>query len=232
MFSRLLSLFGFAALFATTAACSTTQVRPESATRPAVECRGATVRGARDAARFFACESIVGDLTIRGTELTSLSDFARVRSISGSLVIADNRKLGGVEALARLDSVVAVEITNNPELQSLHGLERLAQLERLVLRRTGLFGTGGLEGLRGVGDLVIEKNPRLLSLAGLKHLGRARSLAIRNNPRLAASFGLLPELAGVEGEVSVEGNLGFSRADEARLASQAGEGGVKLASER
>ncbi len=232
MFSRLFSLFGYASLFATTAACSTTRMRPESAARPAIECDGATVQGSREAARFYACESIAGDLTIRGTELTDLSDFARVRSISGRLVIDDNPKLGGVDGLARLESVRSVEITNNPELQSLRGLERVERLERLVLRKNGLFRTQGLEGLHAVGDLVIERNPRLLSLGGLSHVSRARSLTIRNNPRLAAWFGLLPELASVDDAVAVEGNLGFSRSDVEHLASQAGKGALTLASER
>ena len=71
---------------------------------------------------------IQGDLTIRGTELVDLKDFAWITGISGNLVIEGNRQLKSVDGLGSLEGVQGdVIIRKNPSL-------RRGELRRLVAR--------------------------------------------------------------------------------------------------
>jgi hypothetical protein len=160
---------------------------------------------------------IRGDLAVVGSKLTSLTALHTLRVVSGTLTVADNPNLAGLEGLDRLASVGALEIRNNPELTSLSGLEGLTRLERLTLDRTGLYSTSGLDNLREIDVLEVTNNARLIDLGGLSGVVNARSVRIQQNPRLCGKLGLLSDLERVEGELRVEDNLGLSFEDVARL---------------
>ena len=197
-------------------ACSVTETRPRLLSGD-VQCAGGTIRSSTDATRFTGCQVIRGDLAIVGSNLEGLAALHTLRVVSGTLTIADNPNLSGLEGLDRLASVGALEIRNNPELTSLSGLEGLTRLERLTLDRTALYSTSGLDNLREVDELEVTNNARLIDLGGLSGVVNARSVRIQQNPRLCGKLGLLADLERVEGELRVEDNLGLSFEDIARL---------------
>jgi len=217
------SFFGCAALLSTTFACSATPIHPASVAdgaprhREAIECEGGSVRTASDADKFYACEVIQGDLAIEGTTLRELTAFANVHRVRGTLTIADNAALESLAKLGRLRSAANVVIEQNPLLVDAHGLEGLVSVERLELTDNGFYRTTGLEQLKSVGALVVTHNENLVSLAGLNGLEHAGSVELSENPRLCASLGLLPNLAGVPGELIVRDNAGVSVLDSAEL---------------
>jgi hypothetical protein len=177
-------------------ACSGAAQRPATATVDvARSCPAAVVNGDAELAKVEGCTSIDGDLHI--SAVSSLEALAELREVHGTLTISDS-----------------------PELGNLEGLEQLSRVDTLVLQRSGVFTTVGLDGLREIGRLAIAENPRLISAAGLNHVRAVREVVITDNPRLTAYFGLLPALEHNPIRVSVQGNRGISTTDSAALSQQ------------
>jgi hypothetical protein len=179
---------------ALTVACSGAAQRPAAvaAAEPARVCQGQAVYGDAALERVSGCAEIKGDLQISG--VTSLEPLAGLEQVRGKLTIADS-----------------------PKLTDMAGLEKLSHVDTLVLTRTGLFTTEGLEGMHTVGRLAIAENPRLISIAGLNNVREVGQVAIVDNPRLSAYYGLLPALEQNPSHVVVEGNRGLSKAETAAL---------------
>ena len=217
-----------------------------SAATPTV-CTGGTVHNAADAAKYAACDAVVGDLSIQGSDLTNLDVLARLRSVSGTLAVSDNprlddlsgleqlssvgrleiannRALDGIEALQHLESAEAVTIRDNSDLRTLQGLEGLATLQSLSIEHNGIYSTIGLDHLRTVGSLVVKHNSKLISLVGLKTLQRAKSIEIRNNPLLAAYYGLLPQLQQVDDQLLLLSNGGLAKHEVREVLDRVGHG--------
>jgi hypothetical protein len=115
MFSSTRCLAVVTALLALAAnACSARDARPVLAANVPVECAGGTIRNADDAARYAACETIVGDLRITSSSLTDLGAFSNVRGVTGKVVINDNANLISLAGLKGLERAHSVEIANNP----------------------------------------------------------------------------------------------------------------------
>jgi hypothetical protein len=95
-------------------ACSARDARPVLAVSAPVECLGGTVKSDDDAARYAGCETVVGDLRISSSDLTELSAFSQVRSVTGSVVISNNTKLISLAGLKGLERAHSVQIENNP----------------------------------------------------------------------------------------------------------------------
>ena len=117
-------------------ACSAPQTRAVASADAAVECTGGTVQSDADAARYAGCEAVVGDLRITQSNLTDVSAFKSLRSVSGSLVVAENKRLISLAGLKHVQRAGSVEIRNNPVLAGYPGLlPQLEQVEQsLVLR--------------------------------------------------------------------------------------------------
>jgi hypothetical protein len=117
-------------------ACSAPQTRAVATADATVECAGGTVQSEADAARYAGCEAVVGDLRIAQSNLTDVSAFKSLRSVSGRLVVADNKRLISLAGLKRVERAGSVEIRNNPVLAGFPGLlPELQQVdEQLVLR--------------------------------------------------------------------------------------------------
>jgi hypothetical protein len=175
-----------------------------------VVCAGGTVHDAADAAQYSACDAVKGDLRISAPELEDLSAFRRLRVVSGTLEISGNPELDDLSGLERLSQVGELSLRDNAGLETLRGLEGLRRADKVVIEGNGLYQATGISHLRAVGDLVIRNNPRLNSLVGFRALKHARSVEIRNNPRLCA-LGMLPALERVEKEVTLQANRGLSR---------------------
>jgi len=110
-------------------ACSAHDARPAAAATAAVACQGGVVQSDADAARFEGCASVVGDLRISASDLTDVSAFSELRSISGKLLIANNPKLVSLAGLKSVERARSVEIRNNPVLAGYFGL--LPQLSKV-----------------------------------------------------------------------------------------------------
>ncbi len=153
MFSSNRNLAYLAAVVAVAAtACSAPEARPaavamSSAVAP-MACEGGSVQSAADAARFAGCEAVIGDLSITQSDLTDLSDFRDLRSVTGSVVIADNAKLISLAGLKGLESAHRVEIRNNPMLAAYYGvLPQLTQLDAPMV----------LQGNRGISKREVRQ---------------------------------------------------------------------------
>jgi hypothetical protein len=173
--------------------------------------RGGTQQSDADAAAYAGCRSVTGHLRIRQSSLTSFDAFSQLRHVAGTLEISDNPGLEDLSGLSNLQSVGALEVRGNPQLEDLRGLESLRQAKSVRVEANDIYDTVGLAGLREVGALIVKDNPRLISLRGFKGLERAQSVEIRNKPRLAAYYGLLPQLEQVEERFELRHNAGLSK---------------------
>ena len=189
MFSKTQWFLGLTVLMASGATgCSMTESRPAVSGVTPVECAGATLHSAEEAARYASCEAVQGDLRVLNSELRDLTALERIRSVSGTLEIAGNPHLDDLTGLDRLSSVGKLQIENNAdlddlaglsnlthassivirhnhELTSLRGLEGLTRADQVVLAGNGLFGVAGLSNLREVGELAVVGNPKLTTCA-------------------------------------------------------------------
>lgn len=230
MSSRIHPLFTVTALAFVSAACSATPSRtavPAGAAGPArslVACPGGVVRTPEQAAGFYGCESITGDLRIEGSELVELGTFATLTEVTGTVSVVDNAKLRSLDGFEQLSAVGSLRIAGNPKLESVSSLDALTLAPNVeIAENPRLVDLRGLDGVEQVGTLIIRGNRRLLSLTGLENLRQARSLEVSENPRLCAKLGLLPKLSEVR-ELSVTRNFGLSSGDLADLRARVRRG--------
>lgn len=231
-------------------ACSH-QARAHAEAQPAsVACAGGVIHATAEAEHYRGCGVVQGDLRIEASNLQNLDALLGLQQVSGTLTLNGNDELEDIEGLHTLLTVGALEITNNrgldsldglrnlssvrsiqlenvPRLRSLRGLEGVEALALLVLKRTGLCSTAGLDGLRQVGALEITQNPALISVHALNDLERADSVHIELNPRLAAQPGLLPRVE-IEQAVIVRNNQGLSAGEVAHLSARLRPLGAEL----
>jgi hypothetical protein len=107
------------------------------------ECAGGFVWNDRDLARYEGCEAIAGDLVVKG--VSSLEPLSSLKSVDGTLRVADTTKLYSFRGLEKLQIVGALEVQNNKALISLGGLKSLTMAERvLISKNPRLSGTFGL----------------------------------------------------------------------------------------
>ena len=143
------------------------------------------------------CQQIVGDVTIKGTDIKNLTGLGQINSFEGQLKINNNDSL---ESLNGLDEVTSIAgkftINGNPMLNSLQHLSSLTHLgDRLqVTLNENLENFIGLEGLSwiasdlfiGRGDFGPAGNPNLISLIGLENLDSVGgTIEIKNNEMLS-----------------------------------------------
>ncbi len=104
---------------------------------------------------------------------------------------------------------------------SMQALERLRSVDgTLSISGTArLYTLTGLENLRRVNALRIERNRGLISIGSLKALTHANTVSIVANPRLSRSGGSLDGLTRMAGEVTVIDNVGL-RAEGVAIGSQ------------
>ena len=184
--------------------CAAWSSEPAVSASASVPCRGGTLQSEADAAAYVGCTSVTGDLRIRHSSLTTLDALSSLRQVSGTL-----------------------EISGNAELEDLRGLENLRQVRHVRVENNGIYESVGLGDLREVETLVVKDNRRLISLRGFKGLQRARSIEISGNPRLAAYYGLLPELKQVEHRFELRGNVGLSKREVVEVRERVARGSVQ-----
>jgi hypothetical protein len=131
-------------------------------------------------------------LWIYSLDTISNLDFLSALTRAGHLRIRLCDELQDLKALKNLTSVSIVELTTNPKLASLKGLEGIVFIEKLVLSGLGIRDFTGLENLKEVTfGLWVESNPELVSVKGLGGLQKLSYFLFRNNDRLPEGTQLL-----------------------------------------
>jgi Putative metal-binding motif len=154
---------------------------------------------------YPGCTHIIGDVTINGNNISTLSGLGNLNSISGELIIIYNSSLislGGLENLNSIDG--GLSIYGNFNLNNLSGLENLNFVGGFLLIQfnNALTNLNGLENLSAVGgNLQIDYNDALTSLSGLQNIGAI------NGDLLIVSNAALDNLSGLENLISVSGNV-------------------------
>jgi hypothetical protein len=133
-----------------------------------------TLETAADVAALAAleCEVITGDLTVSGTEITSLSGLDNLHIVLGQLVVGGSvlPNLDGLDGLLYINA--GLNASANTDLVSISALSNVK------------FGEGSIS---------FHGNDVLQSLDGLQGAKRIAGLALTSNPRLADITALSPE---------------------------------------
>src|SRR6187431_1823614 len=163
---------------------------PQPSAAAPVACAGGTVHSAADAAQYAHCDAVLGNLGIQGTDLTHLELLSRLKSVSGTLEISDNPQLDDLSGLERLTSVGSLEISNNRGLDNIGALRQLESAHAVSIRENANLDTlHGLEGLTSVQGLSIEHNG-IYNTTGLDNLRAVGSLVVKHNSKLISLAGL------------------------------------------
>ncbi len=148
----------------------TTACTPEIDTEIGKICQGDIVLDSQQDIDMFDCEVINGDLTIRGSGISSLEGLSSLQEIGGSLVIENLPQLTSLTGLENLVKInCSLTVSGNSELTS---LDELSSLE--------VLGS----------NLVIEENNNLISINALANVNQIRNLFIFNNPELTECCGI------------------------------------------
>lgn len=125
--------------------------------------------------------TIGGYLSVVGnTLLLDLNGFNSLKSVGGELGIGYNDSLTTVSGFGSLDTVGCLNISNNPQLISLNGLQHLSKI-----------GACDLDIGFNYGGLIITENYSLPDLVGLDNVTSvAGCLIIENNVNLSGLNGL------------------------------------------
>jgi len=124
------------------------------------------------------CTAIYGNVTIGTafglTDIHDLSPMAGVRTIEGYLNISNNPGLSSLHGLEDLISVNGyLNIFNNDRLTTLDGLSGLVSVHGFlwIIHNENLISPKGLNGLTSInGSIEISDNPSLTSLEGLEQI--------------------------------------------------------------
>ena len=180
----------------------------------AVDCPSAdysfTSQSEVDAFEPLACDTVTGNLTINGADVTDLSPLQNLTTVNGFMFIGvfaqgqtANALLTNVDGLSGLTAVGSfLSITANTALENLDGLTNLTTVDRLFISANPLLDNlDGLQGLSGsIGDsLWVYDNPLIRDLDGLSGISGELlvNLRIYNNASLQNVGGLAGKAGGV-----------------------------------
>jgi len=146
------------------------------------------------------CDSVGGDVTISGADVSDLSPLTALTSIEGSLIIKDNAALPTLRGLDNLKSITGgLDIHGNSNLANLNGLMDLRRVQGYVYvyGHPVLTSIDGLSMLSSVGSgsaggsLNVSSNAALRNLNGLTNIRSVGSdIYIDNNPLITTLDGL------------------------------------------
>lgn len=155
--------------------------------------------------KFVGCDSIYGDLTISGADITNVDSLQQLSYIGGNLFITGNLNLISLKGLSNITVVDgSLSIASNDSLTTISGLHNVEE----VLGDFALKGNPLLDSLSNEtfaidtiwGNLQITNNDHLKSINSLIGIGYINSIEITNNR-------LLSSLIGLEGITSLKGHL-------------------------
>jgi len=152
----------------------------------------ANIENAKELRILRSLQAVDDYLWIYSLDTVTNLDFLSGLSRAGHLRIRLCDELRDLKGLKNLTSVANMEITTNPKLTSLTGLEGVVYIEKLVLSGLGIRDFTGLQNLKEVTfGLWVESNPQLVSVKGLESLQKLSYVFFRNNDRLPAGTQLL-----------------------------------------
>ncbi|WP_159470169.1 T9SS type A sorting domain-containing protein [Dyadobacter sp. 3J3] len=161
---------------------------------------------------YGSCTNLVvnGDLTITGSDISSLLPLAGLKEVTGYMSIEDAEELTALTGLESLEVVGdGLFIAGNDKLVSLAALAKLTSVTGYLSIRSNLLLTS-LQGLHNItsvgGELEFVENSKLINLDGLAKLKTVGGyLAILRNGKLTDISGLVA-LTTVNGEIAINGN--------------------------
>jgi hypothetical protein len=152
----------------------------------------------------------VGNLTIRGSDITNLSGLAGLAESTGNVRINQNPLLRGLDGLGAMTRVQwDFELTDNAALTEVDGLASLEYVGKVlrIERNPSLENLQGLSSLRTVRSyFYLQSNDALRSLQGLTSFEETLTFNIKYNDSLESLVGL-DSLTGVNS--TGEGKLGI-----------------------
>lgn len=163
-------------------------------------------------------------LQLSGPQLTDIDALSRLRGVERKLTISETA-LRDLAPLAQLRGVGSLLLTDNPVLETLHGLEALVQVDTdlTLTNNNALRDTGALAELRFVEQFVVQGNDSLPRLVDFKQL-RVQSVRVTSNQSLeeipqlinnlydSVSFGVPPEVSLSErGQLEIAHNPALLR---------------------
>ena len=139
----------------------------------------AVIESVADLDGLVTTTRIVGDLRLADLTTADLSQLSCLTEVTGTVTIASVSGLLDLNGLAALQTAGGLQITRNPDLQSLDGLEGLIAIDGGQVDDIGdVWITendhlGDIEALGGLAQvtldsIVVASNPSLVSLAGLQ----------------------------------------------------------------
>jgi hypothetical protein len=179
-----------------------------------------------DSTLLRGCTKVVGDVHLEHSTAEKLTDLSALRTVTGTLFIAENRRLRSLEGLSNLYGVGALVVSQNPALENIDGLDHLEyasrleirgnralrvlsgpdavrHLDKLVVSDTDILRLDGFRSLVSVRDAIIAQNPKLIDTSGISHRIRVKNLFLADNPRLASIASSFKSHVTVRRELSV-----------------------------
>ncbi|MBU2556109.1 MAG: T9SS type A sorting domain-containing protein [Bacteroidetes bacterium] len=182
---------------------------------------------------YPGCNTIIGNLTIKGDDIVNLDGLGQLRYVMGLLRVTENKIIENLDGLSEIKypgqvffisknpelkqlltltspelEIGGLSISDNPKLHSLLGLESIVGLHNLdIVNNDMLYSLQGLNSIEIVKSQVrIQKNQGLIDLTGLDNLSELESdLLISLNDNLSSFYGL-QKLATINGSLHIVGN--------------------------
>ena len=159
------------------------------------------------------CDVIGGDLTISGSDITSIDALREIRFVEGNLIVRDNSVLSSLKGLENLQGISGgLDVHGNGRLSNLDGLSSLANVDGYVYvyGNAALTDIKRLSGLTSVGGtLNVSSNGALRSLNGLENITSIGSDLYINNNDLIRSLEGLANLGFVGRDVNLSQSKGL-----------------------
>jgi uncharacterized repeat protein (TIGR01451 family) len=157
------------------------------------------------AANFPGCTNLLADITISGSDITSLSGLSQLVSTSSGILIFSNELLVDASDLdldvsSTSSSTMFMYVSDNPVLTTLPNLNQGAQgIDGIaIVNNPNLPDLNGFIGLTSIASIYIEECHGLISLAGLNNITFLDSFQIIGNNALQS----ISELANFSGDLN------------------------------
>lgn len=153
--------------------------------------------------KYPDCHEIEGDVFIITSDgiIRNLDSLYNVYGIGGSLVIKHNALLTSIQGLSHLEWIEDdLSIINNDSLLDVTGLEKVANIDTLIIERNLLLqDVRGLNGLKVAHHIELEDFPRIIGLDSLHQV--TGNFRIYNS--MMQYYEVAPQLDTVTGTLSI-----------------------------
>lgn len=153
--------------------------------------------------KYPDCHEIEGDVFIITSDgiIRNLDSLYNVYGIGGSLVIRHNALLTSIQGLSHLEWIEDdLSIINNDSLLDVTGLEKVANIDTLIIERNLLLqDVRGLNGLKVAHHIELEDFPRIIGLDSLHQV--TGNFRIYNS--MMQYYEVAPQLDTVTGTLSI-----------------------------